>query len=261
MPIPASELDGRVGSRILPEWIDVVDDPTQKEWRGRTLMGAFTLDLEGQLPMPVQVIEKGVLKDILRTRQPVRGFEGSNGHARLGGGFGAKTAFLSNLFVQARQTSTAAELKKRLIESATARNKPYAILIRKMDYPSSASYGELQRLAGSMAQSGGTTRPVSPPILVYRIYADGKEELVQGLRLRNFSVRSFRDIVAASDESVAYDFIGNLAPFSLMGAGGYVAPATVIAPAVLFEELELEHPQEERPTLPVVPPPPLIAGN
>ena len=79
--------------------------------------------------------------------------------------------------------------------------------------------------------------------------------------MRNFSVRSFRDIVAASDESVGYDFIGNLAPFSLMGAGGYVAPATVIAPAVLFEELELERPEEERPTLPVVPPPPLIAGN
>src|SRR5205085_5724748 len=26
-----SELEGRVGSRILPEWMDVVDDPTQKE--------------------------------------------------------------------------------------------------------------------------------------------------------------------------------------------------------------------------------------
>src|SRR5262249_42346679 len=32
-----SELEGRFGARILPEWMDIVDDPTQTEWRGRPL--------------------------------------------------------------------------------------------------------------------------------------------------------------------------------------------------------------------------------
>ena len=31
----SSELEGRFGARILPEWMDIVDDPTQTEWRSR----------------------------------------------------------------------------------------------------------------------------------------------------------------------------------------------------------------------------------
>src|ERR1039457_6175876 len=45
-----SELDGRMGARVLPDTFDVVDDPTQKEWRGRTLFGSYTVDREGVVP-------------------------------------------------------------------------------------------------------------------------------------------------------------------------------------------------------------------
>ena len=44
---PDSELEGRLGARILPEWMDVVDDPTQTEWRGRPLFGHYEVDREG----------------------------------------------------------------------------------------------------------------------------------------------------------------------------------------------------------------------
>jgi hypothetical protein len=47
--------------------------------------------------------------------------------------------------------------------------------------------------------------------------------------------------------------------FAVVGAGSYVAASTVVAPAVLFDELELQRPQEERQKPPVVPPPPLSA--
>ena len=80
-----SELDGRMGARVLPDTFDVVDDPTQKEWRGRPLFGSYTVDREGVVPKPLRLIEKGVLKNYLLTRQPVRGYEGSNGRARLPG--------------------------------------------------------------------------------------------------------------------------------------------------------------------------------
>src|ERR1035437_112657 len=84
-----SELDGRMGARVLPDTFDVVDDPTQKEWRGRALFGSYTVDREGVAPKPLRLIEKGVLKNYLLTRQPVRGYEGSNGRARLPGSYGA----------------------------------------------------------------------------------------------------------------------------------------------------------------------------
>ena len=45
--IATSELEGRIGARILPDWMDVVDDPTQTEWRGRPLFGHYAVDREG----------------------------------------------------------------------------------------------------------------------------------------------------------------------------------------------------------------------
>ena len=102
------------------------------------------------------------------------------------------------------------------------------------------------------SQSGGG-RPISVPLLVYRVYPDGKEELIRGLRLRGLSVRSLKDIVAVSDESYVFHYLNTLAPMSMPGTG-YVAPTSVVAPALLLEDVELERPQEELPKLPVVPP-------
>ena len=76
---PVSELEGRQGVRILPEWFDVVDDPTQTEWRGRPLFGSYEVDNEGVAPQPLTLVEKGVLKTFLLTRQPMQGFAAPTG--------------------------------------------------------------------------------------------------------------------------------------------------------------------------------------
>src|SRR5204862_2396204 len=90
-----SEFEGRMGARVLPDSFDVVDDPLQTEWRGRPLFGSYKVDREGVIAKPLRLIEKGVLKSYLLTRQPVRGYEGSNGRARLPGGMGASAATIS----------------------------------------------------------------------------------------------------------------------------------------------------------------------
>ena len=246
-----SELEGRMGARVLPDTFDVVDDPTQKEWRGRALYGSYTVDREGVAPKPLKVIEKGVLKNYLLTRQPVRGFEGSNGRARLPGGFGANNATISNLFVSATDAAPVSELKKRLIELCRTRNKPYGIIVRKMDFPSTASLDEARRLLGG--QQGG--KPVSLPVLVYKIYVDGHEELVRGMRFRGFNVRSLKDILAAGDDAAVFEFMDNTAPFALIGGTGFTAEASVIAPSILIDDLELHPVEDELPKLPVVSPP------
>lgn len=252
-----SELETRVGARILPDWMDVVDDPTQTSFGGQKLLGHYQYDLEGVAAKPVTLVEHGVLKDFLRTRTPaLKGFEASNGHARLPGPHGAYAPGFGNLFVRASQTVSDADLKKKLIDLCKQRNKPYAMLIRKLDWPSSASIEELRREVSSMAMSGGGGRPVSLPLLVYRVYPDGKEELVRGVRFRGLSTRSFRDILAASDQPYVYNYLDSTAPFALMGVGGFVTNSTIIAPSVLFEEVELEKIMDEMPSLPIVPPPP-----
>ncbi len=243
-----SELEGRLGARVLPDTFDVVDDPTQTEWRGRPLFGSYQVDREGVIPKPLRLVEKGTLKGYLLTRQPVRGFEGSNGRARLPGSYGASTASISNLFISSSETVPVAELKKKLIELCQARGKPYGLLVRKMDYPSSASLVEVRRMFSS-AQGG---RPISIPILVYKIFPDGREELVRGLQFRGMSARSLKDIVAAGNDSTTFEFMDNAAPFALIGASGFASEACVVAPSLLIDDLELHPVEEEQPRLPIV---------
>jgi len=251
----ASELEGRIGARILPDSFDVVDDPAQKEWRGRPLFGSYDVDREGVAAASLRLIEKGVLKGFLLTRQPVRGFEGSNGRARMPGSYGASAAGIGNLFIGSSETTPAAELKQKLMELCRTRDKPYGIIVRKMDFPSSASLDEARRL---LSGAQGSARPVSIPILVYKVYPDGREELVRGLRFRGLNARSLKDILAAGDDSTVFEFMNSTAPFALIGASSFTAETCVVAPSILIDDLELHPMEEELPNLPVAPAPELV---
>jgi predicted Zn-dependent protease len=249
--MPPGELEGRIGARVLPESFDVLDDPGQKQWRGRPLFGSYEVDREAVPARPIRLVEKGVLKSYLLTRQPVRGFEGSNGRARLPGPFGAAAPSFGNLFVASSEAMPPADLKKKLIQLCEARNQPYGILVRKMDFPSTAPLEEARRTL-TAAQGG---RPVSMPVLVYRVYRDGREELVRGLRFRGLNARSLKDIVAAGDDASAFEYMENTAPFALVGAASFTTEVSVIAPSLLVDDLELHPVEDETPRLPVAPPP------
>jgi TldD protein len=259
VPFLPSEFEGRIGSRVLPEFLDIVDDATQKMWNGAPLFGSYAIDEEGVVPQPLTLVEKGRLKSFVLSRQPVRGFQASNGHARLPGPYGSRMGAISNLFVKASETVPAADLKQKFLKMIKDRDKPYGIIVRKMDFPSAAPPEELRRLMMGAAQSG-STRPVSAPVLVYKIFPDGREELVRGLRFRGLNSRSFRDVAAVSDNATAFHWMNNFAPFGAM-SGGYIAPSSVVAPSLLFEDLELERPQDDLPNPPVVPAPPLSASR
>jgi len=256
--IPPSELESRLNGRVLPDNFDVVDDPAAT-WKGRPLMGNCEVDYEGVAAQKVTLVEKGTLKDLLYTRQPVRGHSGSNGHGRMPGAFGAAAALPTNLIVTCRDGVPRAELKKKLVDLVKQRRKPYGILVKRMDYPSSASFVELRRLANAM-QGSGSSKPLSSPLEVYRVYPDGREEPIRGVRFRGVNVRALRDILAVGDDAEPVEYMLNSAPLALMGAGGFVVGASVTCPSLLFDELDMERPQEERPRPPVVAPPPLDSG-
>jgi len=248
----SSELEGRLGARVLPESFDAVDDPTQREWRGRPLFGAYDVDREGVKAQPLTLVEKGVLKGFLLTRQPVRGFAASNGHARLPGPYGAATVSVGNLFISSSETMPAGDLKKKLIELVAARNLAYGIVVRKMDYPSTASFDELRRM---LAGGESAAHPVSSPVLIYKVYPDGREELVRGLRFRELNVRSLKDILVAGDDDTVFDYLDNGLPLALVGAASYTTESCVVAPSIIVDDLELHPVETELPKLPVAPPP------
>lgn len=251
--LPASELEGRLNGRVLPEFMDIYDDPAAK-WNNRKLFGFSEVDYQGVPSVRVSIVEKGMLKSLLYSRQPVRGHEGSTGHGRLPGPFGAPAVVPTNLIVECRDTVAPAELRKKLLELVNQRRKPYGIVVRRLDYPSAASAVELRRLANSM-QGSGSTRPFSSPLEMVRVYPDGREEPIRGVRFRGMTARLLRDILAAGNDATPMEYVRNTAPLALMGAGGYVVGTSVVCPSLLLDEADIERPQEERPTPPLVPPP------
>jgi TldD protein len=159
--------------------------------------------------------------------------------------------------VRSTQTTPLPDLKNRLIQMCKQRNKPYGMLVRRMDFPSSASCEEIRRLMSNAMQGGG--HPVSAPVLVYKVYPDGREELVRGLRFRGLNARSLKDILAAGDDNNVFEFINNQAPFALIGGASYAAESSVVAPSVLIDDVELHPAEEELPKLPIVPAPEMRA--
>jgi hypothetical protein len=236
-----TELEGRRGVRIMPEFFDVTDDPTMP------LFGHEEVDDEGIPEKPVSLVEKGVLRDFLRTREPVRGYTDSNGRARIAGGSPIPT----NLIVKASETTSLSDIRKKMIDLCQQRGLPYAIVIRRMDFPSTAPVDEARRILGS----AGAGRPVSMPLHVYRLYPDGHEELIRGVRLHGLNARSLKDILAAGDDSVTFNYLENGEPFALLGYGQSSAEVSVVAPSVLIDDLELTKVDDELPRLPIAPPP------
>ena len=250
----SSEFEGKMGSRILPDTFDVLDDPTQTEWHGKPLFGSYDVDREGVIPKPIHVVQKGALKSFLLTRQPMRGFEGSNGRARLPGRQ-SNVSDVSNLFVTSSETVPAADMKKKLIELIQQRGKSYGLIVRKLDFPSTAGLEELR----SVVQGAqGNPHPVSMPLMVYKVFPDGREELVRGMRFRGFNARSLKDILVTGDDATMFDYIDSTYPFALVGAAEYTTESCVVAPSIIIDDLELRPVEDEMPKLPVVPAPELV---
>jgi hypothetical protein len=127
-----------------------------------------------------------------------------------------------------------------------------------MDFPSSASLDEARKILAA-GSAGGSNRPVSMPLYAYRLYPDGREELVRGERFKGVNARSLKDILAAGDDSVTFNYLDNGAPFALLGYGSGAAEVTVVAPSVLIDDLELSKVDDEMPKLPVVPAPSAVS--
>ena len=255
---PAQLLEGvwstRIGSKVLPDWATVLDDPQLRQFDGKPLLGAFEVDEEGVPAKPVHLVENGTLKYFYVTRTPVRTFSGSDGHGRMHGAFGTTRPLFGNLFFQAAQTVPTEQMKAKLIGLVKTNGLKYGMLIRRLDFPSTASRQELEEIL-KQAAAGGNSRTMAPPILAYRVYPDGREELVRGVRFKDFSAKDLRNIVAASDAPYVLNYVNNGARFAWADAGSEASMSTVVAPALLLDSVDLGRSQDDLTKPPVVPAP------
>ena len=258
-----SEWTGRVGTRVLPTSVSLIDDPTMADYQGHPLLGQYEIDDEGVKGQRIELVQNGVLKNLLMSRRPGPEFQSSNGHARSAMLSDTKP-LASNLIFQSSDASNAADLRKKFVDACRQDGHEWCIEVKRMDNPalSSISQQDFSDFLGSIA--GGVASGERMPLLYYRVYvADGREELVRGGHIEGLSLRSIRNMLAIGDDLAVYDYTQNpaagFAGTALGSFGGIQGgiPSSIVAPSLLLEEVEIRGFHGEPRRLPLVPAPTL----
>ena len=150
------------------------------------------------------------------------------------------------------------QLKTRLLEIVHTAGLKYGMIMRKLDFPSAAPISQLQQVIRQM-QGSGVSRSITPAILAYRLYPDGREELVRGVRFKEFSAKDLRDVAAASDTSYVLNYVNNGSSFDWIDTPGEATVSSIVAPSLLFESVDLDRSRDELERPPIVPPPAFVA--
>jgi hypothetical protein len=262
-----SDWSGRIGSRVLPPTVSVVDDPSAKEFHGMPLLGGYAVDDEGVRAQKVVVVDKGNLKELLMSRRPGPDSESSNGHGRSGF-LGDAKATMSNLFFNASETVQPAELKKKFLDECRSEKLDYCLIVREMDNPalSLLHQEDFSELLASFGGGAGTGDRL--PLVVYRVYPqDGREEMIRGARIVGLNSRSLRNLAGIGNDNFVYNYMqSQIDGFAGTALGAFGSaqgglPASVVAPSLLFEELEVRGARGEPKRLPLLPAPPLSAAK
>lgn len=248
-------LNDRIGGRVLPDFVTLVDNPKLDSFQGQRLMGMYSVD-EDSVPARVNtVVQSGVLKLLLVSRTPIAGAAQSTGSHR------GMSAAPSNLILTASKSAKNQELRRMLLERAKARGSEYGVVVRR----AGGSANEFIQTVMSMMQGGA---PAGNNMLeVYRIYADGHEELMHGEQLVSMTAASFKDIVAVGDEPVVYNsiFIPGFSSIMTLGMSGDVSEVTnmpivsYVVPSLLLDEVTLKKAAGPFPKAPISNPPALNA--
>jgi TldD protein len=262
-----SDWTGRIGARVLPPSVSLVDDPGAKEFHGAPLLGGYAVDDEGVRAQKVAVVDKGNLKELLMSRRPGPDSNQSNGHGRSGF-LGDAKATMSNLFFNSSDTMSPADLKKKFLDECRTEKLEYCIVVREMDNPaiSLLHQEDFSELLASFGGGAGTGDRL--PLLVYKMYPQtGREEIIRGARVIGLNTRSLRNLGGVGNDNFVYNYMqSQLAGFAGTALGAFGSaqgglPASVVAPSLLFEELEVRGARGEPKRLPLLPAPPLTAGK
>jgi TldD protein len=204
-------------ARILPDQMQVIDDPGLKTFDGKALVGAYDVDDDGVPAQSVDLVADGKLQNYLIGREPVRDFPQSNGHGRAGLTGPARPS-IGVLKITANDGLSDDELFKKLIDMAKDRG------LKSVYY--------VETFGASLT-----------PRLLYRVSTDGKRELVRGAVLDDLDQRALRSGIEAAGKSL---YVSN--------SDGEV-PTTVLGPALLMGDVTVKRANETNDKLPFYPAP------
>jgi TldD protein len=230
-----------VGTKVLPDFLSVVFDPTKRKINGIDLNGWYDYDDEGVKGQPVMAVDKGVLKTFLMSRSPIKGVDHSNGHGRRQPGREPESR-QSNLIVESSNVVSEAKLRQMLIEEVKKQNKPYGL------------YFEDITGGFTTTERSGLQAFKVIPVIVYRVYPDGRpDELVRGADIVGTPLASFSKILATSDKTDVFN--------GYCGAESGYVPVSAVSPAILVSEIEIEKKAKSNDRPPLLPEPTNMEGK
>ena len=230
-----------VNTKVLPDFLSVIFDPTRRKIDGIDLNGWYDYDDEGVKARPVTAVDKGVLETFLMSRSPIKGFDHSNGHGRRQPGLEVVSR-QSNLIVESTNAVPEARLRQMLIDEVKRQNKPYGLYFRDIT-------GGFTTTARAGLQAFKVI-----PVIVYRVYPDGRpDELVRGADIVGTPLASFSKILATGDKSEVFN--------GYCGAESGSVPVSAVSPAILVSEIEIEKKAKSNDRPPLLPQPATLEGG
>jgi TldD protein len=227
----------KIGEPVMPKFVSVYDDPTLARIGGVDLNGFYRFDDEAVVAQRATLVDQGVLKGFLLSRSPTRGFHESNGHGRRQEGRSVVSR-QGNLVVQPSEAVSGDELRRRLREEAKRQGKPYGLLFRDIS-------GGFTNTTRTGPQSFKVL-----PILVYRVWADGRpDELVRGADLVGTPLSSLSRILASGADYQTFN--------GYCGAESGFVPVSATSPSLLVQQIEIERRDKGSDKPPVLPAPAL----
>lgn len=227
----------KIGQRILPPSVQVVDDPTLATFDDVPLYGHYAVDDEGVGAQPVTLVKDGVLKTFLMSRACTPEFRKSNGHGRHER-FQDPMARMANLIVSSEERRSWDELKEGLLAEVRAKQLPYGIIVKRV------SSGETRTDHYDFQAFKGV------PTEVYRVDAkSGREVRVRDVNFIGTPLAAIQRIKAFGED---YE-VDNSYCFAESGS----VPVATVAPAMLVDELELQRANARMYRPPVLPIPPM----
>jgi TldD protein len=224
----------KIGEKILPDSFSVYFDPTQRRLGKTQLAGYYLYDNQGVQARRVDVVKNGVFENFLMSRSPIAGFDHSNGHGRSQPGL-AVVARQSNLVVTTSQPVSRDELKRMLLQQIQQQNKPFGLLFEDIE----GGFTMTQRFVPNAFNV--------LPVMVYRIYPDGREELVRGVDLIGTPLTVFSKILAADDDVQVFN--------GVCGAESGWVPVSASSPDILISQIEAQKKEKSQERPPILPPP------
>ena len=227
----------KLGKRVLPDGLDVYDDPSAATFDGQPVWGAYQVDDQGVPAQKAVLVEDGILRGFLQSRTPTPESSRSNGHGRHDG-LQPPMARMANFVVEPRPGTAQrrSALEEQLVAIAKQQGRRYAVIIERI--------------------SAGETSTAAYDFQVFK----GEPAEVYMLDVETGEKKRIRDVELIGTPLAALQRIVGFGGRSELDQGYCVAesgslPVSGRAPAILLSEIEMQQSSTTGFHEPLLPPP------